>query len=552
MITWYGRKARLLDWLLPRLPGPRDRFVDAFGGTGSVILARDQAPGGEDVWIDADPALGTMFRMLQHPQTAANLIAQATLTPWHRAEFDRALTTIDLANGGIEPAWSAYALSETGTTEAIRQFLVWVVQRTIGAGHDPSMPPRSIPGSPDTGGTDVWRYSVTLRSRLSREWQALLRLLEERQPRIREIDFRTGDALKLLPTLAGADTLVYLDPPYLGFGDFYRAHFHDELHEVLADLAHDLHRAGTAVAISGYRSPDYDRWFRGWYRWDDDGGPRVPLGERPARAEPPMSTNSVPVQWYGGKNRPGVLAWLLPLLPPMPVYVEPFGGSGVVLLARERAAIRDVYNDLNTEIVTLYRALQREDVDLLLAETYLTPWHRGELARALATRGDQALGERELARRALVALRQGRGGQTDRNTATCFSYSVQKAGSRHWPTILDRVPRIVPRVRQWTIEQRDALEVLAAHDDRDTLFYVDPPYLNADQAYAHRFPPERHEQLADVLHQTQGLVAISGYRTPEYDRWFRGWYRYDLTHRDRVESLWCNYNPAAYYPGANR
>ena len=41
---------------------------------------------------------------------------------------------------------------------------------------------------------------------------------------------------------------------------------------MLADLAHDLHRAGTAVAISGYRSPDYDRWFRGWYRWDDDGG----------------------------------------------------------------------------------------------------------------------------------------------------------------------------------------------------------------------------------------------------------------------------------------
>ena len=40
-MSWYGRKATFLPWLHPLLPTTEvDTFVDAFGGSGSVICSR--------------------------------------------------------------------------------------------------------------------------------------------------------------------------------------------------------------------------------------------------------------------------------------------------------------------------------------------------------------------------------------------------------------------------------------------------------------------------------------------------------------------------------
>ena len=57
-----------------------------------------------------------------------------------------------------------------------------------------------------------------------------------------------------------------------------------------------------------------------------------------------------------------------------------------------------------------------------------------------------------------------------------------------------------------------------------------------------------HADLARVLHRVKGRAAISGYRTPLYDRLFGDWRRVDADPRlchsvrqPRQESLWMNY-----------
>ena len=113
MICWYGRKAQYLPWLLPLLPTAAvDTFVDAFGGSGSVICHRPAVQ--VNVYGERDPRLCDLFRLLRDRGAAARLIAALRLTPWHRAEYTRAI-----------------GAPEGDTVERTRRFLVWAVQRAI-------------------------------------------------------------------------------------------------------------------------------------------------------------------------------------------------------------------------------------------------------------------------------------------------------------------------------------------------------------------------------------------------------------------------------------
>lgn len=61
------------------------------------------------------------------------------------------------------------------------------------------------------------------------------------------------------------------------------------------------------------------------------------------------------LQWFGGKS--SYLKFVLPRLPYGKRYVEPFGGSGVVLLNRKHSA-HEVYSDTYSPVVNFYRVVQ--------------------------------------------------------------------------------------------------------------------------------------------------------------------------------------------------
>lgn len=85
-----------------------------------------------------------------------------------------------------------------------------------------------------------------------------------------------------------------------------------------------------------------------------------------------------PFPWIGSKEK--IAPYILQLFPPkLTQYVEPFGGSGAVLLALPPDPNRlDIYNDLDAELVNLYSCI-KECSNVLLRELRFLPIHSRKL-----------------------------------------------------------------------------------------------------------------------------------------------------------------------------
>src|SRR5271169_5497265 len=69
-----------------------------------------------------------------------------------------------------------------------------------------------------------------------------------------------------------------------------------------------------------------------------------------------------PLPYIGGKNR--LAKQIIELFPKHTTYVEPFAGGSQVLFHKEPSAV-EVLNDLDGDIVNLFRILQSHDEELI-------------------------------------------------------------------------------------------------------------------------------------------------------------------------------------------
>lgn len=256
--------------------------------------------------------------------------------------------------------------------------------------------------------------------------------------------------------------------------------------------------------------------------------------------------------WYGGKYRR--LTWLLPLLPTDAThYCEPFGGSASVLINREPAPV-ETYNDRDGELVNFFRVL-REDSEALTRAIALTPFSRAEYNQAIAAPPDSDL---ERARLFFVRARQVRLALAQRATPGRWGY-CRLASRRGMPLMISRwhssvagLPEIAERLLQVQLECAPALEVIQRYDSAETLIYCDPPYPHDcrvdNHSYAHEMSDDDHRELAAVLHQVQGRVAISGYESPLMRALYADWHCHPApvkatgaSRQPRLEFLWTNY-----------
>lgn len=250
-----------------------------------------------------------------------------------------------------------------------------------------------------------------------------------------------------------------------------------------------------------------------------------------------MSGLRPPFPYYGAKGR--LAGTIVDLIPQHRVYVEPFAGSAAVLLAKAPAPV-EVINDIDRNVTTFFRVL-RDSPDQLVRALRLTPYARDEFAAA--DLGEDSITDLERARRFFVRTTQGHNAAGSGGRAG-WSNGIRAKHTDATATrnLVERLDLAAERLRTVVVDNRDAAEVIAAHDAPDAVFYLDPPYLSGtrqcDRDYAHEAGgDEFHRGLAKVLRGVQGLVLLSGYPSALYDDLYAGWDRLEVAmHRAATNS----------------
>jgi DNA adenine methylase len=273
-------------------------------------------------------------------------------------------------------------------------------------------------------------------------------------------------------------------------------------------------------------------------------------------------TKKIAFGWYGGKF--SHLDWLLPLLPQSFHYCEPFGGSAAVILNRHPAPI-ETFNDLDNDIVIFFKVL-RENKEELIEKIGLTPFSRKEFE--IASKYDSNIDDIERARLFFVRARQVRTGLAQKASGGRWAHCVltSRAGMAgavsRWLGSVESLSDIAQRLLRIQIENRPAIEVIKRYDSTETLFYCDPPYPHESRsdsnAYKYEMTNKEHEELANVLHDIKGKVAISGYECDLMNNLYGDWNvhynkikKINSSKAEKREVLWTNYIPDTYHETLN-
>lgn len=255
------------------------------------------------------------------------------------------------------------------------------------------------------------------------------------------------------------------------------------------------------------------------------------------------------LRYHGGKWK--LAPWIIANMPAHTYYTEAFGGAASVLLRKKRSH-SEVYNDLDDEVVNLFRVV-REDGDRLIDNLANTPFARREFDLSYAPTDDPI----EQARRTVIRGFMGFGSAASSGAKTGFRSQNHGNGTScagDWNNLPSALKATIERLRGVVIENCEAVKIFKQHDHVEALHYVDPPYVfetrrlknpYCKKGYRHEMTDDDHSELAATLQGLKGMVMLSGYRCDLYDSLYEGWERMERNAladgaRPRVECLWFN------------
>ena len=205
------------------------------------------------------------------------------------------------------------------------------------------------------------------------------------------------------------------------------------------------------------------------------------------------------IGWIGGKR--ALRRAILERFPDDEVgrYIEVFGGAAWVLFAKEKMANQlEVYNDINGNLVNLFRCVK---------------YHCGELQREL----EWMLTSREQFFDCLTQY-QARG-LTDIQRAARFFYAVKisfgcdnrtyATSSKQIDNAVEYMTKVQERLRGVNIENKDFADLIKVYDRPTALFYLDPPYVDTEKYYDSPFCAQDHQRLREVLGHIKGRFILS-------------------------------------------
>ena len=235
VLRWHGGKSKLAHWIISHLPAHRC-YVEPFSGAASVLMQKGRSKA--EVYNDLDGEVVNVFRVLR--DCGPELARLVSLTPFSRSEFDLCYVKTD------------------DLIERARRMLV-----------------RAAFGRASASATSPWKASFRSYSGAARtttgaqDWANYPQAMDYFTRRLAGVIIENKDALELVSEHDSADTLFYVDPPYVASTrDLAQDYKHEMTMDQHVALSESLMTIKGLVVLSGYRCELYERLYSGWERID--------------------------------------------------------------------------------------------------------------------------------------------------------------------------------------------------------------------------------------------------------------------------------------------
>ncbi|WP_414451303.1 DNA adenine methylase [Burkholderia sp. 22PA0099] len=221
------------------------------------------------------------------------------------------------------------------------------------------------------------------------------------------------------------------------------------------------------------------------------------------------------IPWIGGKRR--LATHLLPRFPAHETYVEVFAGGAALFFMRPPAKV-EVVNDVNGELVNLYRVVQHHLEEFVrqfkwaLTSRQVFEW--------LKLTVPETLTDIQRAARFYYLQKNCFGGKVESQT---FGIAATSPPRLNLLRLEEELSAAHLRLAGAYVERLDWSDCVDRYDRPATFFYLDPPYLETE-GYGVSFPFVEYEKMAAKLRGIKGRAIVSLNDHPEIRRVFDGFH----------------------------
>jgi DNA adenine methylase len=226
-------------------------------------------------------------------------------------------------------------------------------------------------------------------------------------------------------------------------------------------------------------------------------------------------------------------------------YVEPFCGGAAVFFGIDMKGRRAVINDLNKDLIESYKAVRDMDEDDYASLPKYRKIYRD--VDELRNFVDKNINETGFKKYAAFSLKQSTT-YNAKGTGKCYitgHYTQNNTVNNMHSHILSQYQQKLQSVE---ILNSDYIDVIKKYDNKDTLFYLDPPYENSKTMYKHE--QMDFQELANILKKIDGKFILSLNSSPIINDLFSEFNIKKITtinkmqkdNRTRDEVIICNFN----------
>ena len=227
-----------------------------------------------------------------------------------------------------------------------------------------------------------------------------------------------------------------------------------------------------------------------------------------------MSSPIIP--WIGGKRR--LAARLLPLFPPHECYVEVFCGGAALYFLRPQPAAVEVINDINGELVNLYRVVKIHLEEFV--RQFKWALSSRDVFKWLQETPPETLTDIQRAARFYYLQQLAFGGRVENQS---FGTATTTPPGLNLLRIEESLSAAHLRLANTFIENLSWAAIVERYDRPHTFFYMDPPYWQTE-GYGVDFPIEEYQRMATLLASMKGRAMVSLNDHPDMREIFADFY----------------------------